>query len=120
MNPDSSPIQVRQLLFRLRQVLNKNQCGFIICEDQGNYFLKFNRNQKVFSWNSNWRYQINSARSQLLEFFGNSAFSFLDFTQYPNIAGNSLRTQRRKIREILDQQVIEKVGHSRPSRFRVI
>lgn len=116
-NPFSSPVQLRQLIFRLRQHLVNIKCGLQIVEKKGKYQLQSVKEQIIFSWNSSWANEKLKQVEELVNEFGYAPFSFDDFAR---MCGGSLRTQRRKMKQLMESQIIEKMSSTKAAKYKVI
>jgi tetratricopeptide (TPR) repeat protein len=116
-NPLTSPVQVRQTLFRLRQWLHQGRCGLQILEDNGNYFLASKRGLAPLRWSSFVRSRGQHIRDELREKFGLASFTFAEFSQ---IAKGSLCTRRRLIKGLIQGEYVSVANKTRRVRYKVI
>ncbi|MGZ3791619.1 MAG: tetratricopeptide repeat protein [Bdellovibrio sp.] len=116
-NPHSSPLLIRQALFRLRAYLAQEADDILIKCNHG-YFeigIKGKNKNKIFSWNSEKSFE-NIFLEKLYSNFKNGPFTFADFQNYVD---GSLRTQRRKMKELIEEGIVEKNGFTRSATYRL-
>lgn len=115
-NPYSSPTQVRQLLFRLRKYLDKIKCGLKLVEVKNNYYLSSKKKSQIFIWDSKWINFSQENYFQLKQFFGEESFNFFKFSSYQK---GSLRLQRSRLKLLIKNGFIEKIGNSKPAIYKL-
>lgn len=123
-NQNTSPVQVRQVLFRLRQWLLENKWDMRVQELDGRYRL-------VSSDKMNYQIHKSSSRltpeqkmwNQLLAIHRTKSFSFASFqTAVKSLSKQkvSSRTQRRWISVLLREGLLEKTGNTRSAVFKLV
>lgn len=116
-NPQTSPIQVRQALFRLRKYLNEKKSEILIVEQKGQYQLCSTKESLTYRWSSSWKKLDQQQFTYLLHHFGHRCFHFSEFG---NFVGGSLRTQRRQMQELLQKGLIQKTGNTRSALYKLV
>lgn len=116
-NPQTSPIQVRQALFRLRKYLNEKKSEILIVEQKGQYQLCSTKEPLTYRWSSSWKTLDQQQPNQLFHHFGHRSFHFSEFG---NFVGGSLRTQRRQMQELLQKGLIQKTGNTRSALYKLV
>lgn len=120
-NPYSSPVQIRQALFRLRRWLRFKKMPLAASEKSGYYRLTSGKKSTLT------KIKLNPPRTDLtlaeclLSEFQNRAFSFQDFQIFAKKTTKqqvSLRTHRRWFRDLLLNQKIEKTGNTKSAKFK--
>lgn len=120
-NPQSSPLQIRQVLCRIRQWIETHKIPLRLCEKNSSYRLCSEKRNSITI------YTLKSLSSQfdladrLLEEFEDRMFSFQEFRNLVSKNTNrpgSLRTHRRWMNDLHQRQKIVKIGNTKSARFK--
>lgn len=115
-NPATSPIQVRQGLFRLRHWLQKSGYNLKVHENNSKYFLAAKNNTQPILIGPN-KFSFDQKISHILKKeFGDRNFSFEEFRK---LSDHSLRTMQRVLSDLLQKKILIKEGETRATRFKV-
>jgi len=115
-NPLTSPVQVRQGLFRLRQWLKSSGYNLKIYENNSKYFLAANKKSQSVRIGPNKLTMEQKIEQKLKAQFGDTSFRFEDFN---SLSEESTTTMQRHLAELLKKGIIQKEGNTRSARFKL-
>jgi len=117
-NPESSPNQIRQIVFRFREWSKENNAEFDLIHKSNHYYLALHNQSAVFLKNKSHdeKYFLNSLSNDDTVVLKNNHKEF-SFTDFMKSTGLSKRTAERKIAELKQQGKIKKIGTTRATQY---